>query len=175
MDDARAILVIGVGNPLRGDDAVGPEVAARIELRAGLHSQVRVCSVFQLTPELALDISESRAAILVDASVELSPGRVAIARLFPRTSRRGLASPRGPLGHHVAPGEIVELALAAFGQAPPTWVVGIGASRFDMGTGLSPAVECAAERAACRFLRLLEGRAQGKADVAAARIPRGCG
>lgn len=46
-------LVIGIGNPLRGDDGVG----------ALLAEQVGGCSVQHLTPELAAELAELEAVL----------------------------------------------------------------------------------------------------------------
>ena len=50
-------LVIGIGNPLRGDDGVGP-------LRA---EQAGGRSVHQLTPELAAELPELEAVLFIEA------------------------------------------------------------------------------------------------------------
>jgi hydrogenase maturation protease len=60
-------LIIGYGNPLRGDDDVGWEAASR--LAAALPSEaVHILAVHQLTPELAEAVSEADLLIFVDAS-----------------------------------------------------------------------------------------------------------
>ena len=66
------ILVIGYGNPLRGDDGVGWRVA---EEAAALlpDPPVTVLTVQLLTPELADPISRSDLLILIDAAAEGPP------------------------------------------------------------------------------------------------------
>jgi hydrogenase maturation protease len=66
-------LVIGFGNPLRGDDGAGWRAAELIaaDLRA---RGVTVVGRHQLTLELAEDVSEADIVMLVDASCENSPG-----------------------------------------------------------------------------------------------------
>ena len=61
-------LVIGYGNELRGDDAVGPEVARCVaEWR---RPEVVGIAVHQLTPELAVALSEVAVVIFVDACAD---------------------------------------------------------------------------------------------------------
>ncbi len=62
------LLVIGYGNPLRGDDGVGPAVSGAIAV-LGLPG-VRALSVHQLTPELAAEAAGARVAVFVDAAVD---------------------------------------------------------------------------------------------------------
>ena len=65
-------LIIGYGNPLRGDDSVGPRAAELLVEEDGVTSpllpddvQVLVCH--QLTIELAPQIAEADRLILIDA------------------------------------------------------------------------------------------------------------
>ena len=65
-------LIIGYGNPLRGDDGVGPRAAELLVEEDGVTSpllpdgvQVLVCH--QLTIELAPQIAEADRLILIDA------------------------------------------------------------------------------------------------------------
>ena len=59
------IWIVGYGNPLRGDDGVGQEVATALLRQknsgGGLASATIICA-HQLLPEMALDISRSRFA-----------------------------------------------------------------------------------------------------------------
>ena len=80
--DARRVLVIGYGNPLRGDDGIGRVIAEHIAetLRP---EAIDVVVAHQLTPELTEPISRSGLVIFVDAAVhlptELTPaGRIVI-------------------------------------------------------------------------------------------------
>ena len=47
------ILVIGYGNPLRGDDAIGHRIAQMMEQRLP-DDEVQIQTVYQLTPELVV-------------------------------------------------------------------------------------------------------------------------
>jgi len=60
------VLIIGIGNPSRGDDALGPLAAQRLAELA--LPGVEVLTDFQLQVEHALDLLGRREAIFVDAA-----------------------------------------------------------------------------------------------------------
>ena len=76
-----AVLVVGYGNELRGDDAAGPRVAAAVAA-LGLQN-VRVRILHQLTPELSEEISRARAVVFADASVGAVGAEVQVVPLEP--------------------------------------------------------------------------------------------
>ena len=64
---AEDVLVIGYGNPLRGDDGAGWKAAELLAEDPRLAGAV-VLARHQLTPELADDVSRASLVVLVDAS-----------------------------------------------------------------------------------------------------------
>ena len=60
------ILVLAVGNPSRGDDAIGPMLAERLAVEK--LEGIEVLSDLQLNPEHALDIAGRERVLFVDAS-----------------------------------------------------------------------------------------------------------
>ena len=78
--DADGVLVVGYGNPLRGDDGVGWRVAERLAADQRLDGAA-VLQRHQLTPELALDISAVSLVVFIDASRDLPPGSVDVGRV----------------------------------------------------------------------------------------------
>lgn len=130
--NADGVLVVGYGNLLRGDDAVGPRVVEL--LAAGGHLPgARIESRHQLTPELAEDIAASRLVVLVDAASDGRPGDVQVRPVVRRDGR--LAS------HAIDTTAIVDLASRLYGRAPPVVLVSVSAEQFEPGTELSPALE----------------------------------
>jgi hydrogenase maturation protease len=129
------VLVIGYGNPLRGDDGVGPLIAEQLAKRLrDPEAKVQIVACHQLNPELAEPIAETKAVIFIDASVELKPGEVRIS---------AIAADRfstGAFAHSMKPSALLATASELFGQAPPAKAVGIGASSLDMGTQLTAQV-----------------------------------
>ncbi len=130
------VLVIGYGNPLRGDDGVGCVIAEELAKRiCDPESRVQVVACHQLNPELAEPIAETRAVIFIDASVDLKPGEVRVSSVAPdRFSPAAFA-------HSMKPSALLATASELFGQAPPAKTVGIGASSFEIGMNLTPAVQ----------------------------------
>lgn len=126
---AGGVLVIGSGNPLRGDDGIGPAVAGDVA-RLGLPG-VRVLVVHQLTPELAADLAEARLAVFVDAAV--TPGPVCVAKLG------GPGPADGGMSHAADPRGLLALARAVYGRSPEAWLVTAAGADFDFREGLSPA------------------------------------
>jgi hydrogenase maturation protease len=137
------VLVIGYGSDLRGDDAVGRRAAEAIAARdlAG----VRVLSVPQLVPELAVDLAQCRSVIFVDASA--TDDTVRVRRLAP-------VSPPSRLSHSVAPQSLLALAAAVDGAPADAVVVTIPASEFGLSTTLSEATTAAMSEAVERIVGL---------------------
>lgn len=136
------VLVIGYGNPLRGDDGVGCVVAEEIAQKiCDPQSKVQIIACHQLNPELAEAIADTRAVIFVDASVDLKPGEVQIKPVAPdRFSPAAFT-------HSLKPSALLAAASELFGQAPPAKVVVIGAASFDLGMQLTPEVQRAVKTA----------------------------
>jgi hydrogenase maturation protease len=130
------ILVIGFGNPLRGDDGVGWRVAQALEAMA-LPEQVTIITCQQLTPELAEPVSQASLVILIDAARGGIPGTIDC-QLVPLETQ-----PPPTLGHHVEPGALLAYAQALYGSAPPLWLWTIMGEAFESGDSLSPPVEAA--------------------------------
>lgn len=122
------VLVIGIGNPSRGDDALGPAVVARLEelLRAELAGgQVETLVDFQLQIEHTLDISGRDKVFIVDASVgAASP--LAIGRVAANDAP-------SPFSHAMSPAELLGVYERTFGPAPPVWAVAVRGRTFELG------------------------------------------
>ena len=80
-------LVVGYGNPLRGDDGLGWHAAAALAADPRL-ADTDVITRHQLTPELAEDIATARLAVLIDASLGDTPGCVSIREVAPAPAGR---------------------------------------------------------------------------------------
>ncbi len=149
-------LVIGLGNPDRGDDAVGLIVARRIAALGIPGVAVREAGGDTLA--LLDHWAEAERVVLIDAAAPLTrPGR--IHRLDPSF---------GPLPRDLALGsthafglaDAVELART-LGRLPAGMVIfAIEAARFDHGAALSaPVAQAAREAAAMIADALMEERA----------------
>jgi len=129
-------LVVGYGNPLRGDDGIGWIIAGRL---AGdpRFAAVDILQRHQLTPELALDLSRAEVVVLVDARSGPPAGTVAIERVDPGSATGTTWS------HHIGPASLVALARELFGRAPEVHVISVAAGLMEVGEGLTPPVEAA--------------------------------
>jgi hydrogenase maturation protease len=145
------VVVIGVGNPYRGDDGVGLAVAERVRGRV---PGVDVVECEQ-EPTRLLDAWEgAELAIVVDACASGSPAGtvhrfdLAAASLPARVFRSST--------HAFGVGDAVELARA-LGRLPARLVVfGVEGEAFASGTGLSPAAARAADEVAAAIVAELE-------------------
>ena len=143
-------VVVGVGNELRGDDAVGLHVVRSL---AGLDASLIECEGEPVGLIDAWDGYER--AILVDATDSGSePGTV---RRLPAGEKPLPPELRRSSTHLLGVAEAVELARA-LGKLPRhTIVYGIEGAGFDTGAPLSPAVAAAAEIVAAAIRREIEG------------------
>ena len=123
-------LVVGYGNELRGDDAAGPQIAG--EVAAWGLPEVRTLAVHQLTPELAAELAQARAAIFVDAyHTAAAEATVSLRPIAPHNQPR-LA------GHSGDPCALLALADIVYGQHPRAWLITVPATSFEYGADLSP-------------------------------------
>ena len=152
---ARAgVLIIGVGNHSRGDDAAGLVVARLVRDRLGGADGVSVLDCDGDAAGLIDLWTEASVVIVADAVRSGSePGRVhridACARSFPPALR-------GTSTHAFGIGDAIELARS-LGRLPPRLILyGIEAASFALGTSPSPAVASAAASVAGRIVREID-------------------
>ena len=150
--ETPVVLVIGVGNPLRGDDGAGAAVIQRLQNRLPL--SVKLLQLDSDGVSLMEAWREFERVILVDAACSgAAPG--AIHRFNATQSEL----PRGLFhysSHLFGVAEAVELARQ-LGRLPERLVVyGIERMEFAYGEGLSVVVAEAVERAAAAIAAELE-------------------
>jgi hydrogenase maturation protease len=149
IDPSEAVLVIGYGNPHRGDDGVAWTVLDALRAAQPRPDAPPLClkQVHQLAPELAEPASRARAVIFVDARADASPGTVSCEPLTPGA---GTAS----LTHSLSPQAVLLYAERLFGHVPRAAVVTVGGASFDHGTELSSEALHAVPKAARRIRSL---------------------
>src|SRR5689334_19250278 len=81
-------LVIGYGNPLRGDDGVGWVAAQRLAHRVD-QEHVATMAVHSLTPELAAALRHAELVIFIDAAEGQPAGYLGSTSLRPATKQPG--------------------------------------------------------------------------------------
>ena len=151
------LVVVGVGNAWRGDDAAGLEVARLVA--AAAPRGVRVVRAEGDQAALADLWAGARAAVVVDAARSGAPPGT-VQRFDARAGRLPVRLTRSS-SHAFGVAEAVELARA-LGRLPAALeVVAIEGACFDHGAGLSPAVAAAVEAVAAQ----LSARAAGCAPA----------
>jgi hydrogenase maturation protease len=140
------VVVIGVGNRLRGDDAAGLEVARRV--REGSVPDGVVVRELEGEGVGLLDLwSGADAVVLVD-TIRSGARAGAIRRLDASTEPLPATLRGSSSTHAVGVAEAIELARA-LGRLPARVVVyGIEGRRFDAGAPVSPDVVTALDAAA---------------------------
>jgi hydrogenase maturation protease len=159
------LAIVGIGNPLARDDGVGPEVVRRLRERLPEHSDVLLHTLEGDLLEIADHLDRAERFILVDAVAGESPGRIVIGQ----PAERAWA----PSFHQTDIATVMR-ALAAMGVADPfpaweLWGVTIRPPT-ELGEGLSPQVEAAAEALVERLLGAALGASP--APTAASRTTR---
>lgn len=125
---SRKVLLIGYGNPGRGDDGLGPAFARRIALRRlpGLTIEID----YQLTVEHALMISAADTIIFADAALDTEDPFYF--RQMDETTAQALGS------HTLTPQAALSLARLLFGAAPECFILGLRGDSFgEMSEELS--------------------------------------
>jgi hydrogenase maturation protease len=124
------VLVLAIGNPSRGDDALGPLLAR--ELAAAALPGVEVLTDFQLQVEHALDLLGRRVVVFVDAAAgggapfELGP-------LAPAADARHSS-------HSLSPAAVLDAyRRLTGGEPPPSRLLAIRGHEFELGAPLSRA------------------------------------
>lgn len=144
---AAPVVVFAIGNPSRGDDAIGPELAER--LAAASLPGVEVIVDFQLQIEHALDLEDRRLAVFVDAAVDVDPPyalhQVRACRDSSHTT------------HALTPAAVLETFERCTGRsAPPAWILAVRGEHFELGAALSAAARAHLEAAWPRLVGLAQ-------------------
>lgn len=125
----KPILVLGYGNPSRGDDALGPLLLDHIELQCD-RRHIELLTDFQLQIEYALDLQNRELVLFVDASVACSEA-FDFAELKP-------AKDNSYTSHAMSPASVLAVFQSVTGQfPPPSFLLSIRGLSFELGAGLS--------------------------------------
>jgi hydrogenase maturation protease len=128
-----ATLIIGYGNPSRGDDALGPAAIEAIERLAEHHPEwgaVEVVTDFQLQIEFVTDLAERERIVFIDAAAS----GVAPFAFGPLTAKEDASIS----SHALSPASLLTVYRSFHGEdAPPCFLLGIMGYDFDLGVPLS--------------------------------------
>ena len=141
--------MIGIGNPLRGDDGVGWHLADALgKPHLALH---------QLTPECAERLAACGRVLFIDAWIEaqdaqpdVEPGPV-LRHLNPAPAA---AAPG--LHHHLDPTTLLWITEQLYGHRPEAWQLLIPATQLGHSETFSPALQALLPQAQALLHRWLE-------------------
>ena len=120
MSPAR-LLLIGYGNPARGDDGLGPAFVDRISQEA--LRDLTCLMDYQLTVDHALAVGQAGRVVFADASLVTPP---------PFSFERTAASdPQSLMSHSLTPSGLLSLARSLYGREPEAHVMAIAGHDFD--------------------------------------------
>lgn len=129
------ILIIGYGNPLRGDDALGQVAAKHLAQRFRNDKHIHVQSVHQLTPELSEKLADYGRVIFIDSRHSEPAGELFLEEIEPAS-----AADTRSFSHYVTPAELLLLANKLYDSSPNVLLTGITGNIFDIGQPLSAPV-----------------------------------
>jgi len=132
------VLVLGWGNPSRGDDALGPELVRRLEAlsahKAPAWHHHEFLTDFQLQPEHAIDLAERDVVLFADAA--------AVGRAPFSLSRVNPARDRSFTSHAMSPSAVLATYREVFDREPPdAYLLAIRGERFELGEPMSAAAQ----------------------------------
>jgi hydrogenase maturation protease len=160
------VVVIAVGNPSRGDDAIGPELAARLECE-GL-PWVEVIVDYQLQVEHALDLEDRQLAVFVDAAVDCA-GPVEVRPLEPCRDASHTT-------HALSPAAVLETCVRITGQPPPpACALAVRGVQFGLGDELSDEARRNVEAAWPVVLQLVRDGQKGTLPLFPSQASAGTG
>lgn len=141
------VLVLAAGNPSRGDDAIGPLLAERLE--AARLPGVEVLSDFQWQVEHALELEGRALAVFVDAG--MATAAPCELRAVSRSARFLHTT------HALEPGAVLETYHLVTGRTPPpALLLCVRGESFELGEALTPAASLHLEAAWAQLRRLCE-------------------
>ena len=144
------VVVFAVGNPSRGDDAIGPELCGRLEKwlkNEGLEDQVELIEDFQLQIEHVLDLQGRQLALFIDAG-ENTPTPYTFKQIAPAT---GIAHTT----HELPPEAVLQVYLQTEGsEPPPSFVLCVSGAKFELGEALTATASTHVDAAFDLLIRL---------------------
>lgn len=140
-------LVIGYGNELCGDDAVGPRVAMVVadwKLPA-----VKSLAVPQLTPKLTSELAKTNYVMFVDACAQKN---IQMVQIDPITIYEHQPASMAFAAHSYDPLALLNLTQRFYNRHPQAWLLQIPIEACELGSELSSV----ARQGCARALRSIE-------------------
>lgn len=137
MTENKTLLILAVGNPSRGDDALGPlflERLAALREQGGDWTNIELLTDFQLQIEHAVDLEHRELVLFVDASVS-GPPPYQFTPLQP-------ARDTSYTSHALTPAAVLHVYEQINAKTPPpSFLLAIRGESFELGDSLSPGAE----------------------------------
>lgn len=114
-------VILGYGNPLRGEDGFGVDVVSELE-KFDL-PYTKLMSAFQLTPEIVLELLEADEIVFVDACFS-QIDNYSLACTINRQNGFNLT-------HHISPKMIIEMLNSLYKKYPKFQICSMLSSNFD--------------------------------------------
>ena len=129
------LVVFAVGNPSRGDDAIGPVICGRLAKwleNEKLTDRVELIEDFQLNVEHALDLEGRELALFIDAG-ENTPAPFSFEQIYPSTATSHTT-------HALPPQAVLQVYRQMEGtEPPPSFVLCVRGEGFELGAEMTPA------------------------------------
>ncbi len=145
------VVIFAVGNPSRGDDAIGPVLCGRLAKwleNQELTERVDLIEDFQLNIEHSLDLQGRELALFIDAG-ENTPAPFVFGQIYPSTATAHST--------HALPPEAVLQVYRQMEEKepPPSFVLCVRGEGFELGAELTPAARRGIEAAMTLLERLV--------------------
>ena len=145
------LVVFAVGNPSRGDDAIGPVICGRLAKwleNEKLTDRVELIEDFQLNVEHALDLQGRELALFIDAG-ENTPAPFIFEQIFPSTAPSHTT-------HALPPQAVLQVYRQMEGtEPPPSFVLCVRGEGFELGADLTPTALAGIDAAMALLDRLI--------------------
>ena len=145
------VVVFAVGNPSRGDDAIGPVICGRLAKwleNEKLSERVELIEDFQLNVEHALDLQGRELALFIDAG-ENTPAPFIFEQIYPSTATSHTT-------HALPPQAVLKVYRQMEGkEPPPSFVLCVRGEEFELGAEMTPAALGGIEAAMTLLERLV--------------------
>jgi len=132
----RKTLIIGIGNPFRGDDGLGWHAVNQLEKTIS-SPNVEIIAVQQLTMDLVENVGLAELVIFIDCQLSQ------IAGTFTTKTIESNSSIQSPVSHFFDPGTLLAAVQALYGKHPKGILFSISSEKFDYSEELSPEVNSA--------------------------------
>jgi hydrogenase maturation protease len=130
----KKVFIIGIGNPLRGDDGLGWHVTQVLAQTYDSAPNITVQHVQQLTMDLVEPIGQADLVIFIDARLGDELGKIDVEPIE-ASSRLG-----SPVSHFFDPDTLLSAVQGLYGKHSQAMVISVTSNLFDISEALSSVV-----------------------------------